>query len=34
MEAAMPYLVEGLAILLTFLIFYGWGRARSGRRRV
>lgn len=31
MEAAAPYLVEGLAILLTFLIFYKWGTRRSRR---
>lgn len=24
-------LAEGVAILLTFLIFYGWGRARARR---
>ena len=28
MEAAMPYLTEGLAILITFAIFYWRARAR------
>lgn len=31
MEAAAPYLVEGVAILLTFLIFYGWNKRRARR---
>jgi hypothetical protein len=29
MEAAAPYLVEGLAITLTLLIFYRWNKRRS-----
>lgn len=31
MEAAAPYLVEGLAILLTFLIFYNVNKRRVRR---